>query len=132
MEYSHARGCVYGLEYHLVWSTKYRRKVLSERIGARLGDLLAERSHQYQTRFMEFNWEEDHVHLLVSTHPYLDIPKFVQSLKGGTARILFSEFPEIRSKLWKGHLWNPSFFITTVSETTETQIQRYIQNQRRR
>ena len=131
MEYSHSRGCVYGLEYHLVWVTKYRRRVITEAVGTRLADLFSEIAQPYNVRILEFNWEADHVHLLISASPYLDIPAFIQSMKGVASRVLFLEFPEIRRKLWGGHLWSPSYFIATVSENTEAQIQRYIQNQRR-
>jgi len=33
-------------------------------------------------------------------------------------------------ELWGGHLWNPSYFVATVSENTEEQVKAYIQNQK--
>ena len=36
---------------------------------------------------------------------------------------------ELKNRLWGGHLWNPSYFVATVSENTEEQIKKYIQNQ---
>ena len=114
-----------------MWVTKYRRRVITEAIGTRLADLFSEIAQPHNVRILEFNWEADHVHLLVSASPCLHIPAFIQSMKGVSSRVLFLEFPEIRRKLWGGHLWSPSYFIATVSENTEAQIQRYIQNQRR-
>lgn len=56
----------------------------------------------------------------------------IKALKGVSARILMKEYKEeLRKKLWGGHLWNPSYFVATVSENTEEQIRKYIQNQKR-
>lgn len=38
----------------------------------------------------------------------------------------------LSKKLWGGHLWNPSYFVATVSENTEEQIRKYIKNQKRK
>ena len=56
----------------------------------------------------------------------------IKALKGVSARILMKEYKEeLRKKLWGGHLWNPSYFVATVSENTEEQIRKYIQKQKR-
>jgi putative transposase len=38
--------------------------------------------------------------------------------------------PEIKNKLWGGHLWQPSYFAVTVSERSEEQIGEYIRHQK--
>jgi len=53
----------------------------------------------------------------------------MKALKGVSARLIIKEFPELKPKLWGGHLWNPSYFVATVSENTETQIKEYINKQ---
>ena len=70
------------------------------------------------------------VPLLVSCKPQLRLSDAIKVLKGNTARWLFLNYPEIKSKLWGGHLWNPSYFVATVSERTEEQIKTYISNQK--
>jgi putative transposase len=50
-------------------------------------------------------------------------------LKGASARRLFSAHPDLKKKLWGGNLWNPSYFVATVSEQTRAQIQKYIEGQ---
>ena len=61
------------------------------------------------------------------------IPDMIKALKGVSARLLMKEFgEELKRKLWGGHLWNPSYFVATVSENTEEQIRRYIQSQKRK
>ena len=72
----------------------------------------------------------DHVRLLVSCKPQLRLSDAIKVLKGNTARRLFLNYPEIKSTLWGGHLWNPSYFVVTVSERTEEQIKTYIKNQK--
>ncbi len=54
-------------------------------------------------------------------------------MKGVSARLLMKEFEDdLGSKLWGGHLWNPSYFVATVSENTEEQIIEYIRSQKRK
>ena len=53
-------------------------------------------------------------------------------LKGVSARLLFKQYPELKKQLWGGHLWNPSYFVATVSENTEEQIRNYINSQKER
>lgn len=73
--------------------------------------------------------DRDHIHILVSCRPQHTIPSMMKSLKGVSARKLFQRHPELKQKLWGGHMWNPSYFVATVSENTEEQIRYYIQNQ---
>ena len=57
----------------------------------------------------------------------------IKVLKGVSARLLMKEFgEELKKKLWGGHLWNPSYFVTTVSESTEELIRNYIQSQKKK
>lgn len=72
----------------------------------------------------------DHIHMLIDCSPQHYIPNIVKALKGVSARLLFKEQPEIKSMLWGGHLWNPSYFVATVSENTEEQIRDYIRSQK--
>lgn len=59
------------------------------------------------------------------------IPDMIKALKGVSARLLVKKYGEyINEMLWGGYLWNPSYFIATVSENTEMQIREYIQNQK--
>ena len=74
----------------------------------------------------------DHIHILIECSPQHFIPNILKIFKGISARKLFLKHPEIKNKLWNGHLWNPSYFVATVSENTEEQIKRYIQTQKER
>lgn len=133
MEVTHGRGYVYSIQYHIVWCVKYRHKVLTHKIENRLIEVLNMVAECENFQILECNTDKDHIHILVNCSPQHYIPDIMQKLKGISSRILMKEFGEIlKRKLWSGHLWNPSYFVATVSENTEEQIRRYIQNQKRK
>ena len=74
----------------------------------------------------------DHIHLLVDCKPQLRLSDAVKILKGNTARWLFLKHPEIKKQLLGGHLWNPSYFVATVSDRTMEQVTQYINSQKTR
>lgn len=133
MEVTHGRGYVYSIQYHIVWCVKYRHKILSLKIENRLIELLYQIARENNFQIIEINTDKDHVHILVNCSPQHYIPEIIQKMKGTTSRILMKENREIlNKKLWSGHLWNPSYFVATVSENTEEQIRKYIKNQKRK
>ena len=73
--------------------------------------------------------EGDHVHCFVSAPPKLSITAIVKYLKGISGRKLFERFPEIRNQLWKGELWNHSYYVEMVGSVSEENIRRYIEHQ---
>ena len=103
--YTYARTCVYNINYHIVWCTKYRRKVLTPAIEARLQEILDEigKEKGFTVAMAEVG-EQDHIHCFVSAPPKLSVTDIVRYLKGISGRFLFIEFPEIKDKLWNGHL----------------------------
>ena len=133
MEITHGRGYVYSIQYHIVWCVKYRHKVITEQIENRLIEILSKIADDNGFQILECNTDKDNIHLLVNCSPQHYIPDMIKALKGVSARLLMKEFgEELKKKLWGGHLWNPSYFVATVSENTEEQIRKYIQNQKRK
>ena len=131
MEATHGRGYVYSIQYHIVWCVKYRHKVITEQIENKLIETLNKIADDNGFQILECNTYEDHIHLLVNCSPQHYIPDMIKALKGISARLLMKEYgEELKRKLWGGHLWNPSYFIATVSENTEEQIIKYINNQK--
>lgn len=129
---THARTCVYNVNYHVVWSVKYRRPVLTKEIEQRLKEIFQEVGNDkgFIVQQVEIG-ENDHVHVFASAHPKVAPSYIVKMLKGISGRKLFIEFPEIKSKLWKGQLWNPSFYIETVGSISEDVIKKYIEKQKK-
>ena len=127
---THARTCVYNVNYHIVWSTKYRRKVLNYKIESRLKEILIQVSKEKEFIIHEMEVGElNHIHLFVSAHPKISISYMVKMMKGISGRLLMREFPEIEKQLWKGELWNPSYYVETIGSVSEENIKRYIQNE---
>ena len=127
---THARTSVYNVNYHIVWSTKYRRKVLNSEIEKRLKEILYDVASDKGFIIHELEvGENDHVHMFVSAHPKVSISYRAKMSKGISGRLLLYEFPELQKKLWKGELWNPSYYVETVGSISEENIRRYIQNQ---
>lgn len=127
---SYGRGYVYTIQYHIVWCTKYRHKILQGEVEKSLKKIINQIGEDNQINIEEMETDLDHVHLLIDCSPQQYIPNIIKALKGVSARLLFKEHPEIKTKLWGGHLWNPSYFVATVSENTENQIREYIKKQK--
>lgn len=131
MDITYGRGYVYTIQYHIVWCVKYRRKVLTPNIEKSLKEILDTIAKDNGFQIIEYNCNLDHVHLLINCSPQHYIPDMMKALKGVSARLLMKKYGEdLRNKLYNGHLWNPSYFVATVSENTEEQIRRYIQSQK--
>lgn len=131
MKITHGRGYVYAIEYHIVWCVKYRRKVLTHNVEMKLNEIIYKIAQDNNFEIVECNCDLDHIHLLISCSPQHYIPNMLKALKGVSARLLMKEFGEdFKKQLWGGHLWNPSYFIATVSKNTEEQVKKYIQSQK--
>jgi len=126
-----ARGVVYNCNYHIVFSTKYRRKVLTPPIAEYLKKLVFQIAYKYDFEVAQIEvGERDHVHIFVSAHPKIAPAYIVKLIKGITARKIFQQFPEVKRVLRKGHLWNPSYYIETIGSISEDVIRKYIEKQK--
>lgn len=99
---------------------------------ARLKEMLHQIATDNGFTVSEIETDIDHKHLLIDCTPQHSIPTMIKALKGVSVRFLFKEFPNLKKKLWVGHLWNPMYFVATLSEHTEQQICQYIHDQERK
>jgi putative transposase len=130
MEVTYGRGYVYSIQYHIVWCVKYRHPILTNEVEKRLFEILYKIAEDNKFQILECNGD-NHIHLLINCSPQHYIPDMIKALKGVSARLLMKEYgDDLKKKLWGGHLWNPSYFVATVSENTEEQVRIYIQNQK--
>lgn len=126
------RRVVYSLSAHLVFIAKYRKCVFTSDMLKTMQQVMMDVCHDMGAELMEFNGEENHVHLLVSYPPTLSISKLVNSLKGVSSRYLRKEHSkELSGKLWGGHLWSPSYFASSVGGASLEVVRNYIENQDR-
>lgn len=124
------RGCVYNTNYHFVWSTKYKRKVLTGKIAEDLKELHEIIAKEKGVTLVTQEVMPDHVHLFITMHPKFAPANIVKIFKGITAKKLFETHPEIKNRLSNGHLWNPSYYVGTCGDTTKDVIQMYIDTQK--
>ena len=129
---TYGRGYVYSLQYHLVWCTKYRKKVLQDGIDLECRQMPEALADEYRFRITAMEVMPDHIHLLVDCRPQFYIPDMIKIMKGNMARRLFIRHPELKEQLWGGHLWNPSYCAVTVSNRSREQVERYILTQKDR
>jgi REP-associated tyrosine transposase len=125
------RHCVFALHVHLVFVTKYRRKVLTEAAHETLRDLFARLCQEFEARLVEANGEDDHVHLLVEYPPKVALSKLVNSLKGVSSRRLRQLHPEIVQRYYKGVLWSSSYFAASCGGAPLSIIWQYVEDQRK-
>lgn len=126
--YSASKTCVYNLGYHLIWCTKYRRKVLSPKIELRLKELIRKKAEEIEVEIVEMETMPDHIHIFVKSKPTYSPHFIVQQFKGYSSRILREEFAELRSRL--PSLWTRSYFCESVGCIFADTIIRYIENQK--
>jgi putative transposase len=122
-----ARTCAFQANYHLIWATKYRRKVLVGSVRVRLEDVLKTIAEQNGCRLLAARVHDgDHVHVFVSAPHRVAIPEMVRVLKCISAKVLFEEFAEIKVQLWGGHLWSEGYAVRTAGDVTGPKIEEYI------
>ncbi|MFJ8958735.1 IS200/IS605 family transposase [Lentzea sp. NPDC102401] len=117
---------------HVVFVTKYRRKVFSNRHLTRLEEIMRAVCADFETELVEFNGENNHVHLLVSFPPKVEISKLVNSLKGVSSRRMRQEFPELTRHYWRAQrLSSGSYFAGSVAGAPISVLRQYIEQQNR-
>ena len=126
----HYRTSVCNINYHVVWSVKYRRKILNNEIEAYLKELILQIAADkgFTVHLCECG-ECDHVHCFISAPPKLSITAIMKYLKGISGRKLFEKYPGLRDQLWKGELWNHSYYVETIGSVSEENIRKYIEHQ---
>lgn len=119
---------VYSCQYHVIWCTKYRRKVLTEPMQDSLHHLICSKQTEWDFNLRACEVMGDHVHLILENNPKVPIARIVGKIKGFTSRMLREEFPELKSRL--PCLWTRSKFISSVGSVTLEVVKQYIDNQK--
>lgn len=120
---------VFDLKYHIVWTTKYRKPMLTGRLGTRVRDLIREICKTENVQIVRGHVSKDHIHLLVSVPPQLSISKLTQLLKGKTSRKVLMENPKLNKYFWGRYFWSRGYFAATSGAITDEMVMDYIENQ---
>ena len=119
---------MFACRYHVIWCSKYRRKVLTGDIARRLLSLTSTLCEEVEADVVEIEVMPDHVHLLGDVDPRLGIHKLVKRIKGTTSRLLRQEFHQLTTKL--PTLWSNSYFVATVGNASLDVVKKYIEEQK--
>ena len=124
------RHCVFLMHVHLDFVTKYRREVFTKEILNDLQVIFAQTCLDFEAELVEFDGEDDHVHLLVNYPPKVAVSNLVNSLKGVSSRLVRKKnYPSIQKKLWGNALWSPSYFAGSCGGAPIAVIRQYIEQQ---
>lgn len=123
---------VYQIEYHIVWGTKYRRKILKPYVKKTLLDSFQKTEFLYPTlHIAKVNNMDDHVHLILEVAPSVSVAAMVQKLKAHSSRDLKQSHRFIREMDDGSGIWSVGYFVSTIG-LNEQMIERYIANQDKR
>ena len=128
-EYIHGEHTIHDIKYHIVWITKYRYRVLKDKIAMRAKELLIQGCSARNVTIIQGSIGKDHIHMLLSAPTSIAPSKLVQYLKGRSSKLLQDEFPELKKRYWGQHLWARGYFCVTVGSVTKEMIQEYIEKQ---
>lgn len=128
VKYRYGSHTVFRIEYHFVWVTKYRYKILVGEIGLRVKELVKQTCDAFEIQIMKGVVSKDHIHILVSAPPEMAPSEIMRRIKGRTATKLFEEFPHIKKRYWGRHVWARGYFCATVGQMTDEMIKQYLEH----
>lgn len=128
-EYRTSSHSKYSLHVHLVWVTKYRKKVLKGEIAKSVRARIREICKRNDIEILKGHVSKDHVHLLVSMPPHLSVSKAMKYIKGASSRKLLQEYKELNKRFWGCHLWARGYFAVSSGNVTDQIIKQYIEQQ---
>jgi len=120
---------IYYHNYHIVWTPKYRFRVLEGVIQELLDADIRALSEWKGAEVLELNIQKDHIHMVVSVPPKISISELMGTIKGKTAIKIFKSYPALKKKpYWGNHFWSRGYFSSTIGLDEET-IRKYVKYQ---
>jgi putative transposase len=138
-DYRHGSHTVFSIQgqanprhdLHIVWITKYRRKVLRGEVAERIREIVREECRKSRVEMLRGPISTDHVHIMVSIPPQVTISRLIQRIKGKSSYLLFNEFPALRKRFWGRHFWARSYCCRSSGNVTDEVVKAYIEGQDR-
>ena len=120
---------VWHCQYHIVWTPKYRYKILKGTIAREIYNCVNVYSSRLGCEVVELNVQLDHVHLLIKVPPKVSISQLVGTLKGKTALRIFTKHSYLKDKpYWGNHFWAKGYCVDTVGLDAEM-VRKYVKYQ---
>lgn len=122
--------CVHNSHYHIVFSVKYRKVLLDNKVTFQIREISKGIEERYELDIEQLGCDLDHIHLLCSFHPKYSGGEVVRLFKSITARELFKRLPDLRKELWGGEFWSDGYYLATVGEGGNWEVvEKYVRNQ---
>ena len=115
-------------KYHIVFSPKYRRKIIFANIRESIGEILKDLCKYKGVEIIEGHLMPDHVHMLVSIPPKISVPSFMGYLKGKSSLMIFDKHANLKYKFGNRKFLAEGYFVSTVG-LNEVTVKKYIQQQ---
>ena len=115
-------------KYHIVFTPKYRRKVIYNQLKTDIRDILKQLCAYKGVEIIEGHLMSDHIHMLVSIPPKYSISSFMGYLKGKSALMIFDRHANLKYKFGNRHFWSEGYYVSTVGKNRKA-IEQYIRNQ---
>lgn len=127
-------NAVYLLNYHLILITKYRKKVFTnDTIVERTKEIMRNIASDFDVDIINQECGEDHIHLMISTKPTIELTKLVNLIKSTSSRYIRKEFEnELSNTLYGDSFWSDSYYLATAGNVSVDTIYEYIDNQRKK
>lgn len=129
----YARGChsKHNLKVHLIFVTKYRRKLFYGHLSADLKTAITEAANRCDCKIIQMETDKDHIHILLSYNPAVSVSMIAKILKQYSTAILWQKHRELLQKTyWKKKiLWSDGYFACSIGQASQAIIEQYIQKQ---
>ena len=112
--YKQLSHTTYLCNYHVVFCSKYRFRILQGKLGQKVRDWIRKISEWKGIEILEDHVSSDHVHLVLSIPPKHAVSDVIGTIKGRVAIRLFKHVPEIRNKFWGRRFWSRGYFVSTI------------------
>lgn len=129
-KYKTKKGIVYKNQFHVIWTVKYRKQLLTGKIEKRLKEIIDEVCSEKGVELKAIEVMPDHVHVLIDVDPRQPLHLLIKAFKGRTSNKLRKEFKILTTRV--PSLWTRSYFCCTVGHISEEIIQKYIEEQKQR
>ena len=118
-------------KYHIVFTPKYRRKIIYNQIRKDIGEIMHELCKYKGVEIIEGHMMPDHIHMLLSIPPKYSVSSVMGYLKGKSALMIFERHANLKYKYGNRHFWCEGYYVSTVGMNEET-IKKYIAEQEQR
>lgn len=115
-------------KYHIVFTPKYRRKVIYNKYREDLREILKMLCDWKGVEILEGHFMPDHIHMLVSIPPKISVSSFMGYLKGKSSLLMFDRHANLKYKYGNRKFWAEGYYVSTVG-LNEATIRKYIREQ---